>query len=223
MKRYFITGLLIWVPLGITAWALKFLISTMDQSLLLLPNSLNPETLVGIYIPGMGAVLTLLVVFLTGLATTNIIGQRLVIFWEGVLWRIPVVKSIYYGVKQVSDTLFSSKGEAFRKALLVQYPREGSWTIAFMTGLPGGDVVNHLKGEYVSVYVPTTPNPTSGFFLMMPRSDVIELDMSVDAALKYIISMGVVAPGNGKKHPNPSQAVLLHGANTVNSTPSEKP
>jgi uncharacterized membrane protein len=223
MKRYFITGLLIWVPLGITAWALKFLISTMDQSLLLLPNSLNPETLVGIYIPGMGAVLTLLVVFLTGLATTNIIGQRLVVFWEGVLWRIPVVKSIYYGVKQVSDTLFSSQGEAFRKALLVQYPREGSWTIAFMTGSPGGDVVNHLKGEYVSVYVPTTPNPTSGFFLMMPRSDVIELDMSVDAALKYIISMGVVSPGNGKKHPNPSQAVLLHGANTVNSTPSEKP
>jgi uncharacterized membrane protein len=223
MKRYFITGLLIWVPLGITAWALKFLISTMDQSLLLLPNSLNPETLVGVYIPGMGAVLTLLVVFLTGLATTNIIGQRLVIFWEGVLWRIPVVKSIYYGVKQVSDTLFSSQGEAFRKALLVQYPREGSWTIAFMTGSPGGDVVNHLKGEYVSVYVPTTPNPTSGFFLMMPRSDVIELDMSVDTALKYIISMGVVAPGNGKKHPNPSQAVLLHGANTVNSTPSEKP
>ena len=222
MKRYFITGLLIWVPLGITAWALKFLISTMDQSLLLLPNSLHPETLVGVYIPGMGALLTLLVVFLTGLATTNIIGQRLVVFWEGVLWRIPVVKSIYYGVKQVSDTLFSSQGEAFRKALLVQYPREGSWTIAFMTGSPGGDVVNHLKGEYVSVYVPTTPNPTSGFFLMMPRSDVIELDMSVDAALKYIISMGVVAPGNGKKHPNPSQAVLLHGANTASSTPSEK-
>jgi uncharacterized membrane protein len=222
MKRYFITGLLIWVPLGITAWALKFLISTMDQSLLLLPNSLQPENLVGVYIPGMGAVLTLLVVFLTGLATTNIIGQRLVVFWEGVLWRIPVVKSIYYGVKQVSDTLFSSQGEAFRKALLVQYPREGSWTIAFMTGSPGGDVVNHLKGEYVSVYVPTTPNPTSGFFLMMPRSDVIELDMSVDAALKYIISMGVVAPGNGKKHPNPSQAVLLHGANTASSTPSEK-
>lgn len=222
MKRYFITGLLIWVPLGITAWALKFLISTMDQSLLLLPNSLNPETLVGVYIPGMGALLTLLVVFLTGLATTNIIGQRLVVFWEGVLWRIPVVKSIYYGVKQVSDTLFSSQGEAFRKALLVQYPRQGSWTIAFMTGSPGGDVVNHLKGEYVSVYVPTTPNPTSGFFLMMPRSDVIELDMSVDAALKYIISMGVVAPGNGKKHPNPSQAVLLHGANAASSTPSEK-
>jgi uncharacterized membrane protein len=223
MKRYFITGLLIWVPLGITAWALKFLISTMDQSLLLLPASVHPEALMGIYIPGMGTVLTLLVVFLTGVLTTNIIGQRLVIFWEGVLWRIPVVKSIYYGVKQVSDTLFSSQGEAFRKALLVQYPREGSWTIAFMTGYPGGDVVNHLQGEYVSVYVPTTPNPTSGFFLMMPRADVIELDMSVDAALKYIISMGVVTPANGKKHPAQSQAVLLHPPGSVSSASSDKP
>lgn len=225
MKRYFVTGLLIWVPLGITAWALNFLIGTMDQSLLLLPNRLHPEALVGFHIPGVGTVLTLLVVFITGLLTTNIIGQRLVLFWEGVLWRIPVVKSIYYGVKQVSDTLFSSQGEAFRKALLVQYPREGSWTIAFMTGSPGGDVVNHLKGEYVSVYVPTTPNPTSGFFLMMPKSDVIELDMSVDTALKYIISMGVVIPSNGKKHPGQSQAVLLHGsssASPASSTASDK-
>jgi uncharacterized membrane protein len=220
VKRYFITGLLIWVPLGITAWALKFLIGTMDQSLLLLPEALRPEALVGVYVPGVGTVLTLLVVFLTGLLTTNIIGQRLVIFWEGVLWRIPVVKSIYYGVKQVSDTLFSSQGEAFRKALLVQYPRKGSWTIAFMTGHPGGDVANHLKGDYVSVYVPTTPNPTSGFFLMMPKSDVIELDMSVDAALKYIISMGVVAPGNGKKDANQPQAALLHGA--ASSASSDK-
>lgn len=203
MKRYFITGLLIWVPLGITVWVLKFLIGTMDQSLLLLPSSVHPEALFGVHIPGIGTLLTLLVVFVSGLLTTNIIGQRLLIFWEGVLWRIPVVKSIYYGVKQVSDTLFSSQGEAFRKALLVQYPRQGSWTIAFMTGQPGGDVANHLKGEYVSVYVPTTPNPTSGFFLMMPKSDVIELDMSVDAALKYIISMGVVSPdsSNGRKNP----------------------
>jgi uncharacterized membrane protein len=224
MKRYFITGLLIWVPLGITAWALKFLIGTMDQSLLLLPASLRPEALVGVYIPGMGTVLTLLVVFLTGLLTTNIIGQRLVLFWEGVLWRIPVVKSIYYGVKQVSDTLFSSQGEAFRKALLVQYPRKGSWTIAFMTGYPGGDVVNHLKGEYISVYVPTTPNPTSGFFLMMPKSDVIELDMTVDAALKYIISMGVVTPANGKKHPaEPQQAALLNTRGAASSTSGDNP
>jgi len=202
MKRYFITGLLIWVPLGMTAWVLKFLIDTMDQSLLLLPDSLQPERLLGMNIPGIGTILTLLVVFITGLLTANIIGQKLVSFWEGVLWRIPVVKSIYWGVKQVSDTLFSSQGVAFRKALLVQYPREGSWTIAFMTGQPGGDVINHLKGEYISVYVPTTPNPTSGFFLMMPKSDVIELDMSVDAALKYIISMGVVSPNNENRGPD---------------------
>jgi len=204
MKRYFITGLLIWVPLGMTAWVLKFLIDTMDQSLLLLPDNLQPERLLGMNIPGIGTVLTLLVVFITGLLTANIIGQKLVSFWEGVLWRIPVVKSIYWGIKQVSDTLFSSQGVAFRKALLVQYPREGSWTIAFMTGQPGGDVINHLKGEYISVYVPTTPNPTSGFFLMMPKSDVIELDMNVDTALKYIISMGVVSPNNENRDPGQS-------------------
>ena len=200
MKRYFITGLLVWVPLGITVWALKFLIGTMDQSLLLIPVHLRPETLLGANIPGIGTLLILLVLFVTGLLTNNILGQKLLSFWESILWRIPVVKSIYYGVKQVSDTLFSSKGEAFRKALLVQYPREGSWTIAFMTGQPGGDVINHLKGEYVSVYIPNTPNPTSGFFLMIPKSDVIELDMSVDTALKYIISMGVVPPNDDKEN-----------------------
>lgn len=196
MKRYFITGLLIWVPLGITLWVLQLLIGSMDQTLLLLPESLRPRAIFGFNIPGFGVILTLLVVFLTGLFTTNIIGQRLLMFWEGLLSRIPVVKSIYYSVKQVSDTLFSSNGEAFRKALLVQYPREGSWTVAFLTGQPGGDVANHLQGDYVSVYVPTTPNPTSGFFLIMPRKDVIELDMSVDDALKYIISIGVVPPGS---------------------------
>ena len=194
MKKYFITGLLIWVPLSITAWVLALIVRTMDQSLLFLPTALQPENLFGFYVPGLGVVMTLLVVLVTGLVTANIIGQRLVQFWEGILSRIPVVKSVYYSVKQVSDTLFSSTGEAFRKALLVEYPRKGSWTIAFMTGTPGGDVGNHLRADYVSIYVPTTPNPTSGFFLMMPRSEVIELDMSVDEALKYIISMGVVAP-----------------------------
>ena len=197
MKRYFVTGLLIWIPLGITLLVLNWLISTMDQSLELLPSRLRPESLWGVHIPGFGTVLTIVVVFLTGLLAANFIGQRLVRFWEGVLARIPVVKSIYYGVKQVSDTVLADTGLAFRKVLLVQYPRSGSWTIAFQTGRPGGDVVNHLRGEYVSVYVPTTPNPTSGFFLMMPRADVVELDMSVDEALKYVISMGVVSPGAG--------------------------
>jgi len=203
VKKYFITGLLVWVPLAITLWVLHLLVSTMDQTLLLLPEEFRTERWLGVYVPGMGVVMTVVVVLVTGLVVTNFLGQRLLLFWEGVLSRIPVVKSIYNSVKQVSDTLFTSGGHAFRKALLVQYPREGSWTIAFLTGEPGGDVINHLHGEYWSVYVPTTPNPTSGFFLMMPKADVIELDMSVDAALKYIISMGVVAPGNGRRNGKP--------------------
>ena len=190
MKKYFITGLLIWIPLAITLWVLDLIVTTMDA---LLPQQLQP-VLFGRQVPGLGVLLTLLVVFGTGVLASNILGQRLVTLWEMLLGRIPVVKSIYSSVKQVSDTLFSPGGQAFRKALLVQYPHPGAWTIAFLTGAPGGDVANHLSDDYVSVYVPTTPNPTSGFFLMFPRADVVELDMSVDEALKYVISMGVVAP-----------------------------
>lgn len=194
IKRYFITGLLIWVPLVITGWVLSLIVSTLDQSLRLLPETIHPQNIVGFAIPGVGALLTLAMILLTGLLATNFIGQKLVSWWDKLLSRIPVVNSVYKSVKQVSDTLFAPNGNAFRKALLVQYPRQGSWTIAFQTGQPGGDLVNHLNGEYVSVYVPTTPNPTSGFFLMMAAADVVELDMTVDEALKYIISMGVVAP-----------------------------
>ena len=194
IKRYFITGLLIWVPMAITAWVLMLIVGTMDQSLRLLPEAIHPRTVLGFDIPGVGAILTLLIIVLTGLLATNFIGQRLVVWWELLLARIPVVNSIYHSVKQVSDTLFSSSGNAFRKALLIEYPRRGTWTIAFLTGKPGGEVLRHLDGEHVSVYVPTTPNPTSGFFLMLPITDVIELEMSVDTALKYVISMGVVAP-----------------------------
>ncbi len=194
IKRYFITGLLIWVPLVITGWVLSMIVSTLDQSLRLMPTSLHPENLVGFPIPGAGAVLTLAMILLTGLLAANFIGQKLVVWWEMLLARIPVVNSVYNSVKQVSDTLFSPNGNAFRKAVLVRYPHQNSWTIAFLTGQPGGDVINHLDGDYVSVYVPTTPNPTSGFFLMMPAKDVVELEMTVDEALKYIISMGVVAP-----------------------------
>jgi uncharacterized membrane protein len=199
IRRYFITGLLVWVPIVITVWVLSVLVGTMDQTLLLLPSAFRPESWLGVYVPGMGALLTLLVVFLTGLFTANIIGQRLVRYWERVMGRIPVVNSIYTGVKQVSDTLLSPTGQAFRKTLLVQWPSPGMWTIAFLTGTPGGDVVNHLQGDYVSVYVPTTPNPTGGYFVMVPRSGVVELDMTVDEALKYIISMGVVAPVRRKR------------------------
>ena len=202
IKRYFITGLLIWVPLAITAWVLSLIAGAADQSLRLLPVSIHPHNLLGFDIPGAGIVVTLLIILVTGLLAANFIGQRLVNWWERLLARIPVVNSIYNGVKQVSDTLLSSSGMAFRQPLLVQYPHQGSWTIAFLTGEPGGDVVNHLKGEHVSVYVPTTPNPTSGFFLMFPKSEVIELDMDVDEALKYIISMGVVAPPSHPQSPS---------------------
>jgi uncharacterized membrane protein len=199
MKKYFITGLLVLVPLIITVWVLSTLINTLDQSLLLLPEAWRPKAYFGLEIPGLGALLTLLIIFITGVIATNIFGQQLILLWEALLSRVPVVKSIYSSVKQVSDTLFSDSGNAFRKAVLVQYPREGSWTIAFITGAPGADVSSHLQGEYVSVYVPTTPNPTSGFFLMLPKADVIEIEMSVDQALKYIISMGTVVPVNNTK------------------------
>ena len=194
MRKYFITGLLILVPIAITAWVLNAVISTMDQSLMILPERWQPHNIVGFDIPGLGTILTIAIVFVTGLLANNLIGNYFVRLWERLLHRIPVVSSLYGSVKQVSDTLFSSSGNAFRKAVLIPYPHADSYTIAFLTGTPGGDVKNHLLGDFVSVYVPTTPNPTSGFFLMMERSKVVELDMSVDAALKYIVSMGVVAP-----------------------------
>lgn len=218
IRRYFITGLVVWVPLVITVWVLTLLVGTMDQTLLLLPAAARPEHWLGVYIPGMGVVLTVLVVFLTGVFTANIIGQRLVRIAERALARIPVVNSIYNGVKQVSDTLFSPGGQAFRKALLVQWPSPGMWTIAFLTGTPGGDVANHLQGDYVSIYVPTTPNPTGGYFVMIPRSAVIELDMTIDEALKYVVSMGVVAPGRRRSRivPPPREPVADNHAEPVN-------
>ena len=194
MKKYFITGLLVLVPFFITMWVISSLIGLMDQSLLLLPLNWRPKAQLGLEVPGVGALLTLFIVFFTGRIATNFFGRQLILLWEALLAKVPVVKSIYASVKQVSDTLFSDSGNAFRQAVLVQFPHQGSWTIAFVTGKPGGDVANHLQGDYLSVFVPTTPNPTGGYFLMMPRAEVIVLDMSVDEALKYIISMGVVAP-----------------------------
>lgn len=206
-RRYFITGLLIWVPIGITLWVLDLIITTMDLSLSLLPQSWQPVALFGRHLPGIGAVLTLVVIFLTGVLAANFLGQRLVLIWEGLLSRIPIVRTIYSSVKQVSDTLLSPQGNAFRKALLVEYPRKGSWTIGFLTGTPADEIRRRVAqsvepvdadagagARMVSIYVPTTPNPTSGFFLMMRLEDTIELDMSVDEALKYVVSMGVVAP-----------------------------
>jgi uncharacterized membrane protein len=194
MKKYFITGLLIWIPLVITIWVLKLVVDVLDQSLLLLPVGWQTENWLGIHIPGLGTLLTLLIIFVTGVFATNFFGAQLVELWHEILHRIPVVNSIYSSVQQISDTLFSSSGQAFRKALLVQWPSPGMWTIGFLTGTPGGGVAEHLPPDCLAVYVPTTPNPTGGYFVIVARKDAIELDMSVDQALKYIISMGVVPP-----------------------------
>ena len=194
LRKYLITGLLILVPLSITLWVINSVIGLMDQSLLLLPPEWRPETLFGRHIPGVGTILTLLIIFVTGLLTRNFVGNYVVAGWESLLNRIPIVNSIYSSVKQVSDTLFSTDGNAFRTAVMVQFPREGIWTIAFVTGSPATEVQHHLGGDYVNIYLPTTPNPTSGFFLMVPKAEIIELNMSVDVALKHIVSMGVVAP-----------------------------
>lgn len=198
MKKYLVTGLLVWVPLAITVWVLRLIVDTLDQSLLLLPQAWQPSKLIGFKLWGLGTVLTIMVVVATGVVTSNLLGQRLVRLWESLLNRIPVVRQIYSSVKQVSDTVLGPGGQAFRKALLVKYPHQNSWTIAFLTGTPGGELSDLLPDDSVSVYVPTTPNPTSGFFLMMAKKDVVELSMSVDEALKFIISMGSVAPPEHK-------------------------
>ena len=198
-KRYLLTGLLIWVPLVITVWVLNLLVSTMDQTLLLLPQGLRTESWLGMHIPGLGVILTLGVVFLTGVLAANFIGQKLVHWWEKVLLHIPVVNSIYKAVKQVSDTLFSSSGQAFRKVLLVRYPHPEAWSLAFQTNVPV-ELNSHFTEEHVAVFIPTTPSPVNGFYFYVKRSEVVELDISVDEALKYIISMGVVtSDGNGRE------------------------
>jgi uncharacterized membrane protein len=202
VKKYLIAGLLVWLPLAVTIWVLQAALGLLDgvfgwflnAGRAILPVGAAPLIDLLLRIPGLGVLIVLLGLLLTGVFATNIMGQWWLRQGRRVLSKIPIVKSIYNSVKQVSDTLFSSSGNAFREAVLVQYPREGSWTIAFVTGKPGGEAALHLTGEYLSVYVPTTPNPTSGFFLMVPRADVVVLQMSVDEALKYVISMGVVAP-----------------------------
>ncbi len=192
MKKYLITGLLVWVPLGITLWVLNLTIGTMDQTLLLLPAAWHPDKLLGIHIPGWGIILTLLIVSLTGMLVRNVLGQQLLRYWESLLLHIPFVNSIYKGVKQVSDTLLSGKGNSFRKVLLVRYPHPESWSLAFQTNVPT-EVINKFDEPYVAVFIPTTPSPVNGFYFFIRKTDTIELDMSVDEALRTIVSMGVVA------------------------------
>ena len=200
-RKWLLSGLLVLAPLIITVWVLEWVVSTLDMTLRILPGAWQPDEFLGLHIPGLGVIFALIVVLLIGAMASNFIGTKLLSWWNVLLHRIPIVRTIYSGVKQVSDTLFSEKGTAFRKAVLVQWPREDMWTIAFVTGTPGGDLVNHLKGDYLSVYVPTTPNPTGGYFVMLKKSDCIELAMSVDEALTYVISMGVIVPG-GSKNPH---------------------
>ena len=202
LKKYLITGLLVWLPLAITVGVLSWLVGVLDGVFggvlsgfeAFLPTGTKPviDRLRAIH--GLGVILVFATLLITGALVSNVAGRWMLRQWDRLFTNIPIFKSIYVGVKKVSDTLFSSNGNAFRKAMLIQYPRAGSWTIAFQTGAPSGEVAGHLNADFVSVYVPTTPNPTSGFFLMLPRSEVIELDMSVDQALTYVISMGTVAP-----------------------------
>ena len=194
VKKYLLTGLLVWVPLGITIWVLNLTISTMDQTLLLLPENSHPDRLLGVHVPGLGVILTVAIVAGTGLLARNVFGQRLLRYGEGLLRRIPFVNAIYNSVKQVSDTLLSSNGQAFRKVLLVRYPHPQAWSLAFQTSVASGEVASHLDGEYVGVFIPTTPSPVNGFYFYVRKADTIELNINVDVALKSIISMGVVTP-----------------------------
>jgi len=193
MKRYLIAGLLVWVPLGVTVMVIKLLVDIMDQTLLLLPEPYRPDNLLGFHVPGIGVVLSVIIVMGTGVVVANLFGRKLVQLWENILARIPLVRSIYASVKQILETVFSS-GQAFRKVLLIEYPRKGLWTLAFQSSSTQGEAQAKTTEEVINVFIPTTPNPTSGFFIMVPRADVVELDMSVDDGLKMIISAGVVVP-----------------------------
>lgn len=200
LRKWLLTGLLVIVPGVITVWVLNWIIGTLDQTLLILPQHWQPDEVLGYHIPGFGVVLTLAILLIVGGIASNFVGRKLVGWGDALVSRIPVVRSIYSSVKQVSDTLFSESGNAFRTAVMVQWPHPGMWTIGFVTGAPSGELDSHLHQSsdsadtaFVSVYVPTTPNPTGGYLVMVRKSDCIELNMSVDAALKYIVSMGVVA------------------------------
>lgn len=200
LRRAFISGLLVWVPIWVTILVIKFLYDLFGNILAWVPRQYQPDALIGFHVPGLAVLIIILVIFFTGAVAANIIGSRLVGVWDAIIARIPLVRSIYMGVKQVLETLFSPTGQSFRKVLLIEYPRQGSWTLAFQTG-DGTPEVDKLLGveAMVSVFVPTTPNPTSGFILMLPRKDVIELSMSVEQALKFVISLGVMQPMNGEK------------------------
>jgi len=195
LRKYFIAGLLFWLPIWVTLLVIKFLVDLLDSILKLLPVRYQPDALLGMHVPGIGVLIILLIIFGTGIIVANVIGGWFVAMWDAFIGRIPLVRSVYTGVKQVLQTLFAPGGQSFRKVLLVEYPRAGLWSIAFQTGDATGEIEKAGEGEkMVSFFIPTTPNPTSGFLMMAPKSKVIELEMSVDQALKFVISLGVVQP-----------------------------
>jgi uncharacterized membrane protein len=211
LRRYLIAGLLVWLPIGVTVLVVRLLVDLMDKTLVVLPEAYRPDQVLGFHIPGLGVVLSIVVVLSTGVVMAHFFGQQLLSAWEAILRRIPLVRSIYSSVKQLSETLLSSGGQSFRKVLLIEYPRKGVWTLAFQTGTEVGEAQTKTGEEVINVYVPTTPNPTSGFFLMVPRRDTVELEMSVDDGLKMIISMGVVVPTWSQENP-PSAADVAETA-----------
>lgn len=200
LKAWFIAGVLIWLPIGVTVLVVLFLIDLADQVLVLIPPQYQPETLIGFHIPGLGFLLSLIVIIVTGMIFANIIGKQFVAGWENLLARIPLIRSIYSSVKQITETLFSTQGKSFRKVVLVEYPRRELWTLAFVTGDAAEYFEDMIGEDLVHLYVPTTPNPTSGFFLMVPKKDIMELDISVDVGLKMILSTGVVVPPELSSH-----------------------
>lgn len=194
IKRWLIAGLLVWLPLGATLLVISFLVQLMDQSLLLLPPEYRPEVLLGFHIPGLGIGLTLLILLVTGFLAANFFGARLLSIGEAILQRVPLARTVYGGVKQLSETVLVGGNQAFRKVLLIEYPRKGIWTVGFQTSEPAGEVQERTEADVVTVFVPTTPNPTSGFIVLVPRNEVIEMQMTVEEALRMIISLGVVTP-----------------------------
>jgi len=208
IRRFLIAGLLIWLPIVVTYIVIRFLVDILDRSLTLVPSAYQPEALLGFAVPGFGVIISLMLLLLTGLIATNFFGRRLIIVAEAILARIPLARTIYKAVKQILETLLSTNNQAFRKVLLIEYPCKGLWSIVFQTGSADDEINRSIGKDMVTIYLPTTPNPTSGFLLMVPRKDIVELDMNVNEALKMIISLGVVQPVNGKSDANTSEKML---------------
>ena len=199
LRRYLVAGLLVWIPLGVTVFILRVLIGLMDRTLLLIPAQYRPEEWLGLTVPGLGLLLTVLVLLVTGLLAANIVGRSMVGLWESLLDRIPVVRSVYSAAKNFAEIVFSDSGQSFKKVLLIEYPRKGIYSLAFQTATNLGEVQARMGEEMICTFVPTTPNPTSGYIIIVPKKDIIELDMEIDEALKMIISLGVIVPTWGKE------------------------